>query len=528
MVYPDSFPSTRPAIYAPELKLDRHQNPYGGNLCVLPRSSVHWRPSMTAAELVNEQVPYLVQLVREGGDRLREGEEPQGEPVSSFLSYLATGGVVVPSATLSMKASHVHGRMSVVFAQELGWLTHVFERATPDSGWIGQAILMAVRGDDGTLIAEADSPLANAFDGPDWPGRWVRLDRPPSSDQYLDLLREAIDAWNDLERREMHKGYEIIGILFPEEVQQGVWEDAWIFLVLEGPPKQRIALLRSMRYSEEDLTSRIPELVPMRSATVSVIGLGTLGSEIAWQMAKAQCGRLRLADFDHIDAAATVRWSNGLPAAGGIKPHFLKSAIEGDYPYVYVDASTIMVGATPTEAEQPSERERLNDWLREADVVLDATAEQNVRRVIAFAAHPERIPQVFVWSIDGYGGVVAAIVPGETGCLLCLERALSPTSGYITAPSPPYDPDRLRIQPRGCADRTFTGALVDLTPLALEASRMAFAVVCSVHPGGYPRPVQNVMTAKFRESDGTLSVPTWVGYDLPPNPDECLLCARVA
>src|SRR5687767_11104390 len=45
VVYPDTFPSTRPTFYATRLELNRHQNPIEGNLCLIARGSQYWRPS---------------------------------------------------------------------------------------------------------------------------------------------------------------------------------------------------------------------------------------------------------------------------------------------------------------------------------------------------------------------------------------------------------------------------------------------------------------------------------------------------
>src|SRR3712207_1305461 len=63
VVYPDSFPFLRPEVYARSVRLDRHQNPYEGNLCLLDRSTRAWSTPWTAAWLVAERVPYLLDLV---------------------------------------------------------------------------------------------------------------------------------------------------------------------------------------------------------------------------------------------------------------------------------------------------------------------------------------------------------------------------------------------------------------------------------------------------------------------------------
>ena len=80
IIYPDSFPFLRPEVFATGLRLDRHQNPYEGNLCLLDRSTREWAVDDTGAWLLSERVPLLLGLLAEGGTALRDGEAPQGEP----------------------------------------------------------------------------------------------------------------------------------------------------------------------------------------------------------------------------------------------------------------------------------------------------------------------------------------------------------------------------------------------------------------------------------------------------------------
>jgi hypothetical protein len=70
VVYPDTFPFLRPEIYAPGLALGRHQNPLQGNLCLLDRSTRAWNVDETGAWLVAERVPYLLDLLEQGGEAL--------------------------------------------------------------------------------------------------------------------------------------------------------------------------------------------------------------------------------------------------------------------------------------------------------------------------------------------------------------------------------------------------------------------------------------------------------------------------
>jgi hypothetical protein len=76
VVYPDGFPYLRPIVYAPDLDLGRHQNPFEKNLCLLDAPTAEWNPYDTAAWLVGERIPLL--LSRGGRRGLARGRGRAG------------------------------------------------------------------------------------------------------------------------------------------------------------------------------------------------------------------------------------------------------------------------------------------------------------------------------------------------------------------------------------------------------------------------------------------------------------------
>lgn len=122
VVYPDTFPETRFVIYAPALALPRHQAPFGGSLCVMPRDSDHWRPSYLAADWVHSEVPRLVRLVRGTPDALRAQEDPQGEPITTYYPYWPAGAIVVPGASLSLPRDVAGGTFKLRHGHLPDWL----------------------------------------------------------------------------------------------------------------------------------------------------------------------------------------------------------------------------------------------------------------------------------------------------------------------------------------------------------------------------------------------------------------------
>lgn len=91
IVYPATFPHARPTVFQSSgERLNRHQNPFEGNYCLIGRRSDYWRPSMTAADLLNG-LPALVQAIDQGGQTLVDAEDPQGEPITTYYPTLPNG-----------------------------------------------------------------------------------------------------------------------------------------------------------------------------------------------------------------------------------------------------------------------------------------------------------------------------------------------------------------------------------------------------------------------------------------------------
>lgn len=112
VIYPDGYPHRRFQIYAPEVRLSRHQAP-SGDLCVLARHARYWSPADMAADYVREQVPRVLELVAAGGEALRQAEDTQGEPITSYYGGTGFGGVIVDDHAHAIQFDdHSRGSMS--------------------------------------------------------------------------------------------------------------------------------------------------------------------------------------------------------------------------------------------------------------------------------------------------------------------------------------------------------------------------------------------------------------------------------
>ncbi len=349
--YPDRYPWTRFTVAAPNLDLPRHQHPLGKNLCVFPRNSAYWDRRYLAGDIVAERVPELIRLVRTGGPALHEAEDPQGEPYSTYFSYWALGGILMPEEIASRAVGVDGGQLTIRMLADSRWVDLLGTISTlddPHSLGVGVAVELR-RGAE--HLAHADADAWAAFAGPAFVVNWARVDPPPVFAEPSQVTSYLIET-HDAARKALlanDKRTHIFGIVFEEEIRHGEFGDAWMFPFTHAEPsapatkrttpkKARTAahLLRGMQIGRDVLTERIPELAPMSGSTVALLGLGTLGAPFAKEMARGLLRELRLVDFDYVDAATAVRWELGASAAGADKALVLAARLRTDFPYTEV------------------------------------------------------------------------------------------------------------------------------------------------------------------------------------------------
>lgn len=537
VVYPGTFPHTRPAIYQMSgERLDRHQEPVTGNYCLIGRASEQWRPSMKAADLVAD-LPDLVAAADAGGDALAEAEDPQGEPYTSYYPTLPLTSILVPESVRDVPVRIASGRMKVQFVEDPPGLAQAAWDSKPHPC---RGLLLELRDDQDNVMLAAPEKLAGRFTGAIWEGTWTRIprgDRPPID--ATQLAADLVSRNPDAARRhgKVHKGkaIDLHALMFDDEVRQGEYAPTVLFLArvlrMERHPPGRFTLesaaaVRGYTYGQSTLGERIRPVMGLGDRVISAIGLGTLGAPLVKLLAQAQAGTMRIADHDIVDPNTTVRWPGGIRHAELPKVDALKWEIEQDHPFVSVEPHRLRVGHAPPPAavlDADPDIDTIDRWLNDADLMADATAEDNVTRAVCAAARERGIPQLLVYGVDGYGGVVALLRPGETGCVHCLDLALT-EGGHIEPPPAAENREATRVQPIGCADPTFVAVAPDMLPLVNQAARVAFAHLTDDGNGGYGGLEADVFVLAMRQPDGRpLSVPEWRSHRLPPD-IRCPLC----
>jgi molybdopterin/thiamine biosynthesis adenylyltransferase len=517
--YPGSFPYLRPEVFAPDLQLPRHQNPYQRNLCLLDRGTENWQPSKTGAWLVSQQVPYLLGLIeRDDPEEMRREEAPQGEPASTYFGGTETTAVFIPEEMLHVPLEAKTGIARLAIGP-------------PETGGAGLRACLArlelinKRGRS-TEIARASAPLLERFNKTEFEARWTRLDAFPvggdaTAEELLAAAR-SVEGFKTPPAQQVPGGsLRIVGVVCKEEVRQDEFEDAWLFAVEATTTEHRndkaFGVVRGERLSPEHLGERIPTLDGLQSKLVAIAGLGGFGAPIAFELARAQVGELRGLDHDFVASGTIVRWPVGIRAVGYNKSRFVSEWLAADYPFTSFRAFPHHIGQVIPSAqpgEEPDEVEVLTEFVNGAHVVVDATAEKGIQQLLAGLAHEEGIPQIYVWGTPGgFGGLVARVVPGETGCWRCLMLRLD--DGSI--PPPPFA-ENGTVQPRGCSDRTWTGASFDAQPMIAQAVRtICFTALHGrVTQDGKAQDVFRL--AQQVDTAGELLAPDWTSFPLEPHP----------
>jgi molybdopterin/thiamine biosynthesis adenylyltransferase len=523
--YPDTFPYFPPSAQLDTVRYSRHQHPVGKNLCLLAREGEDWQPGTdTLAKLLDEQLPKIEEINNAVGslERVAEQEDHVGEPLSAFLSYLQNCAIIVPDQTPAPEQTG--GRLLINIRK----VTHE-SGTTPFVNGIVQKISdLAGK----TLI---DFPVSLPVFSQPLNGFWLRLPERPTIADELQLQRELFaiiskghvpfkKATNAAKRGQVL----VAGFVYKDERTWRQNADDWIFLVARVVVEAKG--MRSAQFQlhfvkadwggEQAWMRRAPALLPLRNKSALVVGLGSLGSPLVLQLARAGIGRLHLIDCDHLQVGNTIRWALGWQYAGLDKVASLARHIMQEYPYTEVSGYNVRIGANsrPT-AQFFSDYDLLRTLGSQAEIIVDASANYRVSYFLSDLARELNKPYVWLTTTHGAaGGVVGRIIPNEThGCWHCFQHGLHDKTIGL-----PQDDGSAEIQPGGCSQPTFIGAGLDSDEIALLASRLSVATLTVGEANGYPDFSWNVAVADLNR-DGCSIAPDWTTYPLEVNP-ACAAC----
>jgi molybdopterin/thiamine biosynthesis adenylyltransferase len=491
--FPDLYPAFRPAIKSEQVRLQHHQDPFGGDLCLIGRGSRLWTEQDTLGWLLREQLPMV----------LADQPDPlQGEPVTAFLSFLANAALLIDSDLLP-PPSEANGT-AVISAP--------FPPPDGTGRWLAQ--LVEVRWDSGQEQARAAS---DAVVGQDIDIEWFRLHSAPESRRVETLWQPSRGTKGVSTRAGLSIDYQLL--FFPEEHGSDEFGTGIILLLKiqdlrnrserrrareRGPAQEPLfGAVRAMRMGASDMFARTPEIAALSGAEVVLVGSGAIGSVVAEQLARAGVRKLTIFDGDVLEAGNLVRHSGRVDEVGLGKATAASEMARRTRPGIVAVSIDAQIGL-PRNPEVPiseSTTATLASSVAEASLVIDATAEIAVHEVLADMARSYATPLVIGEAVAGaWGGSIAYVPPASDACWNCLEYFLQDNAHVL----PPSDP--LLVQPPGCAEPTFTGAGFDLSEIALHVSRVAV--------GNLLTPTESVTldTVALRDSNGRRTLPRWTQH----------------
>ena len=129
------------------------------------------------------------------------------------------------------------------------------------------------------------------------------------------------------------------------------------------------------------------------SATVAICGLGGLGSNISYALARAGIGKLILIDFDRVDITNLHRQQYKAKQIGQFKTEALAENLKEIAPYIDLVIIT-----------QKITQDNFKDFLQNADVVCEAFDDAEAKAMLVNGVL-EQLPNTYLVAASGMAGI---------------------------------------------------------------------------------------------------------------------------
>lgn len=155
------------------------------------------------------------------------------------------------------------------------------------------------------------------------------------------------------------------------------------------PTKEEWYAALSERHGENKQNS-------FEAATVAICGLGGLGSNIAFALARAGIGKLILIDFDSVDITNLHRQQYKANQIGMSKTEALKENLLEIAPYVAIETHSVCISEYNAEA-----------LLKKADIICEAFDDAECKAMLVNLV-TERMPEKYLVAASGMAGMGSA------------------------------------------------------------------------------------------------------------------------
>ncbi|GAA3685646.1 hypothetical protein GCM10022224_058030 [Nonomuraea antimicrobica] len=271
----------------------------------------------------------------------------------------------------------------------------------------------------------------------------------------------------------------------------------------------------------------------LRDRAVAVLGLGSGGSFIVRELAKAGVGRFLLLDHDRLEPGNVSRHECGLNDVGRLKALAVRDLVHRHNPAAEVVTSTLHIDGK-TRHEVLALIGKL-----QADLVVCATDSRESRLLVNRLCVENGLPMVIGGVFQrAYGGIVQRVIPGLTACYQCYVQALPAQAGDTEISS---EADAARFSYTDRAVLPQPGLSTDVIPIALHMVKLSLVellgqespafrglsqdLVAPLYQWVNRREAAHAGLAPMGVSVDELSVLRWYGV-LLPRLDDCAGCGK--
>ena len=281
-------------------------------------------------------------------------------------------------------------------------------------------------------------------------------------------------------------------VVFVRAGQHGdVTHDATFEVVVDRAPDGTVTArayrrglpLRNLRYipARDQLYSRnkgILELNLLEGKTVTVIGLGSFGSQIAIELAKAGVGRFKLIDFDRVELHNLARHTCTLSELGRLKTDAIADAVLGKNPYAAVERYPVDINKNPA---------LLDHAVAHSDLVIVATDNNKSRFNITSALARHGVTGIYGRAITRAEGGDVFVQRRGGPCYSCLiGRGLLTGNDEITDEASARRDGRIPayVSPEQANAIVQVGLSADIAPICNMMVKLALVELSRGKPSG--------------------------------------------
>ena len=510
VIYPPAYDAGQhPLVVAPELDIGRHRAPNGA-LC-LDHPVLGETAPMCGAEAV-ERGERLWDLWEHDRAALHDEEADAPDPWGNYVDYAEESAVLLDLSEAPGDGGYLDlgvGSLNPFRASVLR-LRQTHPEPREITAPVSSVLLAGERRVEGV---------------------WKRLDAPPPDprlfalydwlrEEHPTLLERAVDYARSHPDPQMPA---LLGFVFPDEgPQRGVFRDAWLFLLIRLD--QGMEAPRPVFVDGQDAWLRQPNLAPISSMAVAILGVGALGSQVAALLARGGVRRFLLVDHDILTAGNRVRHELDLADVGRFKTSALADRLQRINPSCEVREQRQRLGGlnAPMLGAIQATDDQLATQLTGVDLIVNTSADSAAGFHCAKLARLAGTPVLHAWVGPGAWGARILVQRDDSrpsGCPECLARWQE--GGEIEVPPMPEDPDPVEVLEAGCADPSFTGPGFELAAAAATTARVATQFVAEQVGAGYPPVDFDLLTLGFRTASFARPE-SWKGQ-LPVHPD-CSIC----